>query len=161
MFKDVEVNQKVIVFQLMDEAYAISVYHIGSIEQMLPITRVPQTARYVKGVINLRGVVTPIIDLRTQFGMPEKTYDTQTRIIIVTLDDIDVGLIVDEAKDVLDIPNANIEPPPEVIDMETSAYIAGVAKMNNQLINILDLTHILSVADLEEWRQKEQINGTK
>src|SRR5690625_5709844 len=97
-------DQKVIVFQLADEEYALSVDQVGSIERMLPITRVPQTADFVKGVINLRGVVIPVIDLRVRFGIEEVEHGDTTRIIIFYLDDIEVGLIVDVANDVVDIP---------------------------------------------------------
>src|SRR5690625_1981293 len=97
-------NRKVIVFQLNNEEYAVSVEQVGSIERMLPITRVPQTADFVKGVINLRGVVIPVIDLRVRFGIEEVEHGDTTRIIIFYLDDIEVGLIVDVANDVVDIP---------------------------------------------------------
>ena len=97
-------NRKVIVFQLNEEEYAVSVTQVGSIERIQPITRVPQTADFVKGVINLRGVVTPVIDLRVRFDMEQKEFDELSRIIIVHMDDMEVGLIVDAANDVIDIP---------------------------------------------------------
>src|SRR5699024_6544791 len=97
-------DRKVIVFQLKDEEYAVSVTQVGGIERMVPITRVPQTANFVKGVINMRGVVTPIIDLRRRFGIEESEASDATRIIIVYMDDMEVGLIVDAANDVIDVP---------------------------------------------------------
>src|SRR5690625_6453151 len=87
--------KKIIVFQLGKEEYAVPVEQVGSIERMQAITRVPQTASFIKGVINLRGVVTPVLDLRTRFEMEEIDYDDATRIIIVYFENIEVGLIVD------------------------------------------------------------------
>ena len=95
---------KVIIFELMDKEYAIEVDVVQSIERVISMTRVPKTPPYVKGVINLRGVVTPIVDLRVRFGLEPKEMDNSTRIIIVSLEDYDVGLIVDAANDVMDIP---------------------------------------------------------
>ena len=85
-------EMKVIVFQLMDMEYAINVDVVQSIEKVISITRVPKTPPYVKGVINLRGIVTPIVDLRERFGLDSKEMDDSTRIIIVTFEEYDVGL---------------------------------------------------------------------
>ena len=86
---------KVIVFQLMDKEYAIPVSQVQGIEKMMHITRVPRTEKFVKGVINLRGVVTPIIDLRERFGLPSAENTESVRIIIVQFDDMEVGFVVD------------------------------------------------------------------
>jgi purine-binding chemotaxis protein CheW len=138
-----EPEWKVIVFQLKNEEYALPVQYVRSIEKIQHITRVPRTAHYVKGVINLRGVVTPIIDLRERFGFPSSPYSEQTRIIIVALQDIEVGLIVDAANDVLDIPASSIEPPPEAIGAVEVDYIHGVAKVGRRLLILLNLEKVL------------------
>lgn len=147
--------KKVIVFQLREEEYAVSVDQVGSIERMQSITRVPQTAEFVKGVINLRGVVTPIIDLRNRFDMEETEYDNATRIIIVYLDDMEVGLIVDEAKDVIDINVNDIEPAPEVVDTVDVDYIEGVIKLEDRLLILLNLTMVLTNKEKEELKNVE------
>ena len=95
---------KVIVFQLKNKEYAIPVNRVSGIEKLLHITRVPKTVSFIKGVINLRGVITPIIDLRSRFGFEEIEYNDSTRIIIVVMNGMEVGLIVDSANDVLDLP---------------------------------------------------------
>jgi purine-binding chemotaxis protein CheW len=136
-------EMKVIVFQLMDMEYAISVDIVQSIEKVLSITRVPKTPAYVKGVINLRGIVTPIVDLRERFGLASKEMDDSSRIIIVTLDEYDVGLIVDAANDVLDIPVDAIEPQPEVVGSIESDFISGVAKVEKHLLVMLNLDKVL------------------
>ncbi|BAQ10539.1 chemotaxis protein [Bacillus sp. OxB-1] len=136
-------EMKVIVFQLMDKEYAIGVDVVQSIEKLLSITRVPKTPSYVKGVINLRGVVTPIVDLRDRFGLDLKEMDDSTRIIIVSLEEFEVGLIVDAANDVLDIPLQSIEPQPEVVGTIESEFISGVAKVDKRLLVMLNLDKVL------------------
>ncbi|MDX8362231.1 chemotaxis protein CheW [Cytobacillus sp. IB215316] len=138
-------EQKVIVFQLEDEEYGIPVDQVRSIEKVQHITRVPGTSEDVKGVINLRGVVTPIIDLRNRFGLMTTNYSDSTRIIIVAIEDVEVGLIVDSANDVIDIPDDSIEPPPEVVGVIKAEYLKGISKVGNRLLILLDLSEVLNI----------------
>jgi purine-binding chemotaxis protein CheW len=140
---------KVIVFQLKDEEYAIPVQQVRSIEKVQHITRVPRTPHFVKGVINLRGVVTPIIDLRTRFGLEEAPFSENTRVIIVALGEIEVGLIVDAANDVIDLPADVIEPAPEVVDTVEVDYINGVAKVGKRLLILINLEKVLDNQQLK------------
>lgn len=135
---------KVIVFQLADKEYAIPVSYVRGIEKLLHITRVPKTPSYVKGVINLRGVVTPIIDLRERFGLTISGNEESTRIIIVSLEDMEVGFVVDSANDVLDIIASSIEPQPEVVGSFEEEYISGVAKLDKRLLILLRLDKVLN-----------------
>ncbi|PLR69771.1 chemotaxis protein CheW [Bacillus sp. UMB0893] len=135
---------KMIVFQLNHEEYGISVDKVRSIEKIQGFTRVPGTEPFVKGVINLRGIVTPIIDLRTRFEMEQQSYTDSTRIIIASLEQFEVGLIVDAANDVIDISLDEIEPPPEVVGAVEGDYVEGVAKIDKRLIIILELNKVLS-----------------
>ncbi|MDQ0161757.1 chemotaxis protein CheW [Bacillus alveayuensis] len=134
---------KVIVFQLQEKDYGIFVQEVKSIEKVSHITRVPGTPKFIKGVINLRGVVTPIIDLRTRLQIPEADTNEQTRIIISCKDEIDVGLVVDAAHDVIDITEDQIEPAPEVVGGVESKFIKGVTKVGKRIIMLLDLEHVL------------------
>ena len=136
-------EMKVIVFQLMEKEYAIEVDVVESIEKLISITKVPRTPSYVYGVINLRGLVTPIVDLRERFGLEVKALDDTSRIIIVSMEDFEVGLIVDDANDVFDIPMSSIEPQPEVVGTIESEFIAGVAKVDNRLLVLLNLERVL------------------
>ncbi|RXI97988.1 chemotaxis protein CheW [Anaerobacillus alkaliphilus] len=149
-----EANQsndlKVIVFQLKDEEYGVEVEQVRSIERMQHITRVPRTTEFVKGVINLRGVVTPIIDLRNRFGIEEIVSSESTRIIIVAVGSMEVGLIVDAANDVVDIPTELVEPPPQVVGGLEAEYLRGVAKMDKRLLILLNLDKVLNPKDLKE-----------
>lgn len=140
---------KVISFSLKDEEYAIPVKIVGSIERMQQITRVPKTSKHIKGVINLSGVVTPIIDLRKRFGIEDQPYNESTRIIIVYFKDIEIGIIVDAAKDVIDIESAAIEPTPEVIGSIDVDYVEGVVKVDNRLLILLDLEKVLEKEETE------------
>ncbi|XXM73541.1 chemotaxis protein CheW [Lysinibacillus sphaericus] len=134
---------KLIVFQLVDKEYAIPVNQVRSIEKLEHITRVPKTPVYVKGVINLRGVVTPIIDLRSKFGLSASIATDSTRVIIAGSDDKEVGLIVDAANDVLDVSKEAVEPPPEVVGVVEAEYIGGVVKKDRRLLILLHLDKIL------------------
>ncbi|MDN4494265.1 chemotaxis protein CheW [Ureibacillus aquaedulcis] len=135
---------KVIVFQLADKEYAIPVSNVQGIEKLMHITRVPKTKSFVKGVINLRGVVTPLIDLRERFGIPISNNEDTTRIIIITLEEMEVGFIVDSANDVLDIPVSAIEAQPEVVGSNEEEFISGVAKLENRLLILLHLDKVLN-----------------
>lgn len=144
MAEATEVNEmKVIVFQLMNKEYAIGLDVVESIEKLISITRVPRMPSYVKGVLNLRGVVTPVVDLRERFGLQPKELDETSRIIIVSFADSEVGLIVDAANDVLDIPVDAIGPQPSVVGTVESEFISGVAKVENRLLVMLNLEKVL------------------
>lgn len=136
-------SMKVIVFQLEDKEYAIPVSRVQGIERLMHITRVPKTPNYVKGVINLRGVVTPIIDLRERFSLPASDNQDATRIIIVSIKDTEVGFIVDSANDVLDINTKSIEPQPEVVGTVEEEFISGVSRLDNRLLILLHLEKVL------------------
>lgn len=138
---------KVIVFQLADKEYAIPVSNVQGIEKLMHITRVPKTEKYVKGVINLRGVVTPIIDLRERFSIPFTENEDTARIIIITLDEMEVGFVVDSANDVIDIPVNSIEQQPEVVGSNEEEFISGVAKLENRLLILLHLDKVLNPVD--------------
>jgi purine-binding chemotaxis protein CheW len=140
---------KVIVFTLGDEEYGIDVENVRSIERMMPITRVPKTPDFVKGVINLRGVVVPIIDLRGRFGLPQTAATDNTRIIMVSSNEMEVGFIVDSAHDVLDVMRDSIEVPPEVVGGIKAKYLSGVAKMaEDRLLILLHLAEVLNRAEI-------------
>jgi purine-binding chemotaxis protein CheW len=149
---EVNVNNeiKVIVFQLNDEEYGVEVGQVRSIERMQHITRVPRTTDFVKGVINLRGVVTPIIELRNRFGIEEIEATDSTRIIIVAVDNMEVGLIVDSANDVVDVPHDLVEPPPQVVGGLEADYLRGVAKIDKRLLILLNLNKVLNPKELKE-----------
>lgn len=155
MITTTEQEMKVIVFQIKDKEYAIPVERVSGIEKLLHITRVPKTVPFIKGVINLRGVITPIIDLRIRFGFEEVPYNDSTRIIIIGMDGMEVGLIVDSANDVMDIPVSSVEPQPEVVGYIPAEYISGVAKIDKRLLILVNLEKALSLDSLHDKIRKE------
>ena len=145
---------KVIVFSLADEQYGIEVDKVRTIERMMPITRVPKTPAFVKGVINLRGVVTPVIDLRGRFGLPETEATDTSRIIIVQVNDLEVGFIVDSANDVIDIDSDRIDSPPEIVGGIKAKYLRGVARLDdNRLLIMLNLVEVLNKDEIIQLEQ--------
>lgn len=143
-------ERKVIIFRLKDEEYGVDVNQVLSIERMQPITRVPNVPVFVQGVINLRGVVTPVIDLRKRFGLDETEYDDLTRIVIVQMEDKEVGLIVDAANDVIDISVDIVEEPPAALGAVDVEYLEGVAKLDGRLLVLLNLEKVLSKEEVAE-----------
>ncbi|GAS81042.1 purine-binding chemotaxis protein CheW [Paenibacillus sp. SZ31] len=151
-----EEELKVIVFKLGTEEYGIEVDKVQTIERMMPITRVPKTLSFVKGVINLRGVVIPVIDLRGRFSLPESEYTDQTRIVIVGVDDMQVGFIVDSANDVIDIKSSAIDSPPEVVGGVKARYLRGVAKLeDSRLLIMLNLNEVLNKSEIVQLESVE------
>ncbi|WP_062047967.1 chemotaxis protein CheW [Bacillus sp. JCM 19034] len=142
----IKTDLKLIVFQLGDEEYAIEVDYIQSIERMQPVTRIPRTFPFVTGVMNLRGVITPIINLRTRFGLQEKEYDDSTRILVIHQDEMEMGFIVDGANDVIDVPVEKIEPTPEVVGGVEAEYLRGVVKIEKRLFTLLNLEKVIDVS---------------
>lgn len=147
---------KVVVFTLGEEEYGIEVEKVKTIERMLPITRVPKTYDFIKGVINLRGVVVPVIELRGRFGLPSAEVTEQSRIIIIAYKDLEVGFIVDSANDVIDITDEDIEPAPEVVGGIQAKYLRGVAKIgDDRLLIMLHLAEVLNKSEIIRLEQLE------
>lgn len=141
-------------FKIGEEEFGVDILQVQEINRMLKITTVPNTPEFIEGVINLRGKVIPVIDLRVKFGMPKKESDGQTRIVVVEIANKTVGFIVDEVSEVLRIPKSITEPPPEMISGINSDYITAVGKLEDRLIILLDLDRTLS---MEEHTELETI----
>ncbi|MCA0754056.1 chemotaxis protein CheW [Paenibacillus sp. N4] len=147
---------KVIVFALGTEEYGIEVDKVRTIERMSPITRVPKTASFIKGVINLRGVVVPVIDLRGRFQLTETTPTENSRIIVVAVAEMEVGFIVDSANDVIDIDTDTIDLPPEIVGGIKAKYLRGIAKLGEgRLLIMLNLSEVLNKNEIIQLEQLE------
>ncbi len=146
-------EQKFVIFKLASEDYGIDILKVQGIERVLTITRVPKTPAFVEGVCNLRGSIVPVIDLRKRFNLPEKAADENTRIIVVSLEDVRVGLVVDSANDVITIKTDDIEPTPSVIDSIDNRFISGVGKLQDRLVIILDLMKVLNKEEIVEIKE--------
>jgi purine-binding chemotaxis protein CheW len=148
---------KVIVFALGKEEYGVEVEKVRTIERMPPLTRVPKTPGFVKGVINLRGVVIPVIDLRGRFGLEEKEFSESTRVIIVAVGDLEVGMIVDSANDVMDIDSDTISDPPEIVGGIKAKYLRGVATVGqDRLLVLLNLQEVLNKSEIIQLEKLEE-----
>lgn len=148
---------KVIVFKLGSEQYGVEVDQVKTIERMSPMTRVPKTPDFVKGVINLRGIVVPVIDLRGRFNLEETAYQENTRIIIVHIKEMEVGLIVDSANDVVDVNSDSIQDPPEVVGGIRAKYLRGVAKLkDDSLLVMLNLEEVLNKKEIIQLQDTDE-----
>lgn len=137
------IDNKYVVFKLDKEYYGISINKVISIEKMQETTRIPNGPIHVKGVINLRGEVICLIDLRLKLDMEPKEIDNNSRIIIVSHDEIIAGLIVDSSSEVIEIAKENIDNPPTSSENENLSYIQGIGKVKDRLIILLELSKVL------------------
>ncbi len=140
---------QLVTFSIGEEEFGVDILKVQEIIRTMEITKVPRAPEFVEGVINLRGKVIPIIDLRRRFGLASKTHDKNTRIIVIEINNMIVGFVVDAVSEVLRIPTSTVEPPPPVVAGVESDYISGVGKLQDRLLILLDLDKLLSNEDLE------------
>ncbi|MEW6181600.1 MAG: chemotaxis protein CheW [Bacillota bacterium] len=160
MAQRLEVNGKegqVVVFKLAGETYGVDIASVAEIIRMESITRVPRTPEFIEGVINLRGKVIPVIDLRRRFDLPKGEQSRQTRIIIVEMGEMVIGMIVDAVIEVLRVSEESIEPPPAVINGVDVIYLRGIALREERMIILLNLEKILYAHEKEALQQTELI----
>jgi purine-binding chemotaxis protein CheW len=135
---------QLVVFDLASEHYGVDISDVREIMRMQNITKVPGAVSYVEGVINLRGKVLPVLDLRKRLGLKVAEQTEESRIVVVDIADGEVGVIVDAVTEVLRVPNASIEPPSSMVAQGNSDYLRGIAKLTDRLIILLDLNKLLS-----------------
>jgi purine-binding chemotaxis protein CheW len=140
---------KFLTFSLGSEEYGIEIRYVTEIIGIQNITDLPDMPTFVKGVINLRGKVIPVIDVRLRFNLPAKEYNERTCIIVVRIDNIAVGLIVDSVSEVLDIAEDDIEPAPKVKKSQDSRFIQGLGKVEGQVKILLDVQSLLLNRELQ------------
>ena len=136
---------QIVTFRVGEEDFSVSILKVQEIIRMSEITKVPRSPDFVEGVINLRGKVIPVIDLRKRFGLPtvERTNDTRT--IVVDCDGKVVGLIVDSVTEVLRLSESTIEPPPDIVGGVDSEYVSGVGKLDDRLVILLEIDKVLTI----------------
>lgn len=140
---------KFLTFMLSDEEYGLEILKVREINGIMEITKVPQTPDFVEGVINLRGKVIPVIDLRSKFGLPRIEYTDQTCIIVVDIGTM-VGVVVDTVSEVHDIASAQIEPPPHLGAAVNVDFILGMGKVKDEVKILLDIDKVLSSDEFVE-----------
>ncbi len=141
-------KDKYLTFTVGTEDYGIEISHVTEIIGIQKITDVPDMPPYIKGVINLRGKVIPVIDVRLRFRMPEREYDDRTCTVVVNVNGTPVGLVVDTVKEVVDIPENQIELPPEVAESSTQRYIKGLGKIGEEVKILLDVERLVRNEDM-------------
>ena len=140
---------KYLTFVLGSEEYGIEIIKVREIIGIMDITTVPQTPDYMKGVINLRGKVIPVIDLRLKFSMSEEEYTQETCVIVVEVNNTHIGIIVDSVSEVQDISGSEIEEPPVLGKGVDTNFILGMGKVKEKIIILLDIEKVLTSEDLD------------
>ncbi len=143
-------------FKLGKEEFGVDILQVQEINKMIEITQIPNSPEFVEGIVNLRGRLIPIVDLRKRLNLPYKEHDNTTRIIIVDVKGVIVGFIVDEVNEVLRISETIMEDPPVIVSNIEAEYITAVAKLENRLLIMLDLEKVLSV---KEQKQLAEISS--
>ncbi|ADB58427.1 chemotaxis protein CheW [Archaeoglobus profundus] len=141
---------QVIVFSLGEERYGVDITQVREIIRPTKITRIPNAPDFVEGVINLRGQITTIINLRKRFGLPPKEIDNDTRIIVVEYNDAVIGMMVDTVNEVKYLTSDDIEPLPSIVTSRSEAkFLKGVGKLPDGLLILIDLNKVLSEEEIE------------
>jgi len=148
---DSEVVQ-LVSFMLDDVEYGVDILSVHEILRFPEMTRLPNTPPFIKGVINLRGNVIPVVDMRIRFGFPEGDVTDLTRIIVVETGGKQVGILVDNVYQVVRIPVANIDPPSDLITGISEDFISGIGRLRDRLIVLLNMTQIIFLEDSEEGK---------
>ena len=140
-------EHQLVVFELGKEHYGVDISAVEAIIKMQPITVVPHTPHFVEGVTNLRGSVLPVIDLRKRFNIAQDEISKNSRIVVIVLGKTKVGMIVDAVSEVLQIQEESIEPTPSMITSVDTTFITGIAKIDDKLVILLDLSKVLSLQE--------------
>ncbi|GEL78207.1 chemotaxis protein CheW [Tenuibacillus multivorans] len=145
--------EKNVVFRMRDEHFGVPIDQVQSIEKVTEFTKVPQAPNYIKGIVELRGEVTTVVDLRHLLDVGQTEHTSEARILIVQVEGLRIGLLVDEAKEVIDIDPNSVEQPPQMVGGVKKEYITGVAKHDDRLLILVHLKKVLDVEQIEEVRE--------
>lgn len=138
---------QLVTFRIGEEEFGVDILAVQEIIRLMQITMVPRAPEFIEGVINLRGKVIPVINMRRRFNKEQVTSDNSTRIVVMELGQKIVGFLVDGVSEVLRIPESTVEDPPPVVAGIGSEYIRGIGKLDNRLLILLDLDHLLGSID--------------
>jgi purine-binding chemotaxis protein CheW len=143
-----QAGQEYLSFVLGDAQYCIDILKVQEIRTYEAPTRIANAPEFIKGVMNLRGNIVPIIDLRVKFGFPEPRYDSQTVVIVLNIAKRTVGVVVDGVSDVITVPLSEIKEPPELGGALETQYLQGLATVNGQMLIIIDIERLMSSRDM-------------
>lgn len=145
-------EKQFVIFKLDTEEYGIDIMNVREIAPYQDVSKVPNTPKFIEGVINFRGVVIPIINLKKRFSLSDQGIQPDTRLIVINLEDKQIGFIVDEASETVRLDDSEIEPAPDLIAGVDRSYILGVGKKDKRLIILIDLVKILSADEIEKLK---------
>ncbi len=148
-------EQQLVLFDLANEAYGMDIGVVLEIIRMQEITKVPRTPEFVEGIINLRGKIIPVVDLRKRFSLPVTDETADNRIVVVDIDGQGIGMVVDAVAEVMRINSGSIEPPSEAITTQESDYLLGIAKLDDRLIILLDMNKLLLTEERQALAQTD------
>ena len=168
LFDDVEQSEyaeemdqiQLVGVKLGDEEYAIDVLKINTIIRSIEITIVPRMESYILGVMNLRGKVVPVIDLRVRFNLAKNDFDKATRIIVVNINNENIGFVVDEVTEVMRIKRSMVEPTPPLVGSIGQEYILGICKYDSRLIMLLDIDRVINESEASESELRKKMLGS-
>jgi purine-binding chemotaxis protein CheW len=143
-------------FKLGNEEFGIDIGRVQEINMMMQLTKIPNSNRFIEGVVNLRGKIVPVVNLRERLGLSKKADDSKTKIIVSDINNRLIGYIVDEVNEVLRISKSIIEPTPEIISGVNSDLFEGVAKLEGRLLILLNLDKLLSSTEINQLQQIEE-----
>ncbi len=143
-------EQQLVVFDLAGESYGINIAAVESIIKMQPITQLPQSVPYICGVINLRGAVLPVIDLRIRFDLEPCEPTRHTRIIVVSINNLKMGIVVDAVSEVLQIQDENIDALPPTVASANSGFLKNIVRIEERLITLLELNRVLNIDEQQQ-----------
>jgi purine-binding chemotaxis protein CheW len=155
---------QLVVFDLATEYYGVDISDVREIIRMQSITRVPGMPEYLEGVLNLRGKISPVVDLRKRLNLKVTGQTKESRIVVLDIDNRDVGVIVDGVTEVLRIPVSSVEPPAQMLQSGNSIHLKGIAKIQDKLIILLDMSSILSEFEniyMDDIRQEIEVSTQK
>ncbi len=148
---------QVVVFTVGREEYGLEIGQVQEINRLTPPTKIPQAPPFVEGVINLRGKIIPVIDLKKRFGLGASAYTDEARIVVVEIGGQTAGVIVDFVSEVLRLSLENVEPPPPLVSGVAAEYLQGVGKLGERLLLLLDLDKVLTESEKTELKEAAAI----
>ena len=151
-FEEDTQKNKYLTFSLDKEVYGIEIKYVTEIIGLQAITQVPELPDYIRGIINLRGKIIPLMDVRLRFRKNEKQYDDRTCIVVVDIDDLFIGLIVDMVTEVMNISDTDIVPTPDFGNGLQNRFIRGIGKVGDEVKLLLDCNHLLSEDEMDELK---------
>lgn len=152
------IEEQLVVFELASESYGVDIGAVNTIIRMQEITEIPRSPEFVEGVINLRGSIIPVIDLRKRFGLPITEQTKASRIVVVESNAQLIGMVVDAVSETLRLPQDAIEPPSPIVTSMDSEYVRGVGKLENRLVILLALDRVLTSREMDALRSVDKRN---